>query len=65
LAKLWSKLDYFRSQAARRDDLINVSDVGDEPDKGKRCEHEALEHGLDLPNDFCWSAGRAKRFNVM
>jgi len=28
LAKLWSKLDYFRSQAARRDGLINVSDVG-------------------------------------
>jgi hypothetical protein len=24
------KLDYFRSQAARRNDLINVSDVGAE-----------------------------------
>jgi hypothetical protein len=27
-------------------------------------QHEAFEHGLDLPNDICWSAGRAKRFNV-
>jgi hypothetical protein len=32
----------------------------DEPDKGKRREHEALEHGLDLPNDFCWSADGQK-----
>jgi hypothetical protein len=55
-------LKRFRPGGRRRQKRQREGARHDERDKGKRCEYEALEHGLDLPNDFCWSAEQAKRF---